>query len=117
MAQLTDNDKDLIEFFVGHDGSERALYTENTIYIGQVGTHPDYSLQGIVPKLMTEAFKNIGNSPAAVGEIAQKPLRNEASIKTFERAGFTMPWTRSKDSGSRISGTFTRTFPVSDATL
>lgn len=114
MKQLTDNDRDVIAFFVGHDGSQRALYTENTIYVGQVGTHPDYSLQGIMPRLMNEAFKHVGNSPAAIGEIAQKPLRNEASSKTFERAGFNMPWTRTKDNGARISGTFVRTFPVAN---
>jgi ribosomal protein S18 acetylase RimI-like enzyme len=110
MIHLTDNDKGVLDFFVNHNGSNRPLYDADNIYIGQVGTHPDYARKGIVPKMMNEAFRDV-HGVQAIGEIAQVPLRNKASSLTFERAGFIMPWTRPKDNGARMSGTFVRTFP------
>ncbi len=111
MTQLTKNDIGVLDFFTG-PGEDKAVYSEDTIYIAQIGTHADLKRQGIMRGLAREAFKHTGNSPVALGEVAQQPLRNIASSEFFLNMGFTMPWKRPKDDGARVSGTFMRTFPT-----
>ena len=102
----TDNDEAALKFFV-----EDGHYVQSNIYLAQVGTHPLFKRSGVMAGLVDYLLDNIDDSPAVIAEIAQKPLLNKASTDlAIKRAGLRMVFTRPKDNGARISGTFIRTF-------
>ncbi len=105
ITQKTDNDQGVLAYFL-----DELRFAPDTLYGMQIARSPTCRHSGVTVALVeTILSHNLGQTPAMIGEIAQAPVKNEASTRLFESTGFRLLFHRAKDNGTRLSGVFVKT--------
>jgi hypothetical protein len=106
-ANFTSNDLNLLDYFINRWGCDLGC-----IYQAQVATLQSHTNRGVMSRLVEQFLGQAANSgaPVVICEIAQAPIRNQASTAIALKIGFRMVATRTKIDPTtgleRASGTF-----------
>ena len=108
------NDDDILYYFTS--GLDAWNNDQSAVYLSQWVTRYERRNRGIMQAVVKKFFEHAQESgaPAVVCEIAQSPLKNEASTALAKKMGMKMIATRTKTDpatgASRVTGVFMRDF-------